>query len=125
MTRHGIFHWNELNTRNAEKAVDFYRKSIGWTFDEMPMGEDSTYYICKQGETPVAGIFTMSGPDFEDVPEHWFSYLAVDDIDARIVKAVSEGAIIQRPAFDAPGVGRIAIIKDPNGAAIGWMTPAD
>ena len=26
--------------------------------------------------------------------------------------------------FDVPGVGRIAIIKQPGGAVIGWMTPA-
>jgi len=28
-----------------------------------------------------------------------------------------------RPIFDIPNVGRIAIIKEPGGAGIGWMTP--
>ena len=27
------------------------------------------------------------------------------------------------PIFDVPGVGRIAILKEPGGAGIGWMTP--
>jgi predicted enzyme related to lactoylglutathione lyase len=29
-----------------------------------------------------------------------------------------------RPIFDVPGVGRIAILTEPGGAGIGWMTPA-
>ena len=26
--------------------------------------------------------------------------------------------------FDVPGVGRIAILEDPTGAGLGWITPA-
>jgi hypothetical protein len=29
-----------------------------------------------------------------------------------------------RPLFDIPGIGRIAILREPGGAGIGWMTPA-
>ena len=31
--------------------------------------------------------------------------------------------IERRPAFDVPGVGRIAILLEPGGAGVGWMTP--
>jgi uncharacterized protein len=27
--------------------------------------------------------------------------------------------------FDVPGVGRIAMLTEPGGAGIGWMTPAE
>jgi predicted enzyme related to lactoylglutathione lyase len=30
-----------------------------------------------------------------------------------------------KPAFDVPGVGRIAILTEPGGASIGWMTPVN
>jgi predicted enzyme related to lactoylglutathione lyase len=30
-----------------------------------------------------------------------------------------------RPVFDVPGIGRIAILREPGGASIGWMTPAN
>ena len=30
-----------------------------------------------------------------------------------------------KPTFDVPGVGRIAILMEPGGAGIGWMTPVD
>jgi hypothetical protein len=27
--------------------------------------------------------------------------------------------------FDVPGVGRIAMLLEPGGAGVGWMTPAE
>ena len=72
----------------------------------------------------VGGLFPLSSPQFDGVPESWMSYLAVDDVDARVKKAQSAGATLMRPIFDVPGVGRIAILKEPGGAGVGWMTPA-
>jgi predicted enzyme related to lactoylglutathione lyase len=123
MWSHGNFCWNELMTRDADKAKKFYGGSIGWTFDAMPM-PNGTYWVAKMGDTAVGGIFPMSGPDFEGVPEHWMAYLAVDDVDARLKKAVAAGAKVMREPFDIPTVGRIAILQEPGGAVIGWMTPA-
>ncbi len=51
------------------------------------------------------------------------SYLAVDDVDKRVAKAVKAGAKLMKPIFDVPGVGRIAILMQPGGAGVGWMTP--
>lgn len=125
MTAHGHFHWNELNTRDAGRAKEFYAETVGWTFDEMDMGDGTPYYICKQGDALAAGIFTMQGPDFEGIPEHWMSYLAVDDVDAAVAKAKSAGGEVINEPFDVLGTGRIAKIKEPGGAVIGLMTPAE
>ncbi len=40
---HGHFYWNELMTRDADKAKKFYGASVGWTFEAMPM-PDGTYW---------------------------------------------------------------------------------
>ena len=125
MWSHGTFYWNELMTRDVEKAKAFYGASIGWTYDSMPMPEGGTYWIAKMGDKPACGIFSISGPAFEGVPESWMAYLAVDDVDARVKGAIAAGATLMKPAFDVPGVGRIAIIKEPGGAGIGWMTPVN
>jgi predicted enzyme related to lactoylglutathione lyase len=50
-------------------------------------------------------------------------YLAVDDVDARVSRATTAGATLMRPLFDIPGIGRIAILRQPGGAGVGWMTP--
>jgi predicted enzyme related to lactoylglutathione lyase len=123
MSSHGSFHWNELMTRDAEKAKKFYSAAIGWTFDAMPM-PGGTYWVAKMGDKPVGGMYPMSGPDFDGVSENWMSYLAVDDVDARLKKATKAGAKVMREPFDVPGVGRIAVIQEPGGATIGWITPA-
>lgn len=119
---HGHFYWNELMTRDAEKAKKFYSGAIGWTFEAMPMPDD-TYWVAKMGTAYVGGLFALTSPQFDGVPEGWMSYLAVDDVDARVKKATAAGAKLMRPIFDVPGVGRIAILTEPGGAGIGWMTP--
>jgi uncharacterized protein len=124
MWSHGSFYWNELMTHDPEKAKSFYGSSIGWTFDSMPMPE-GTYWVAKLGDKPVGGIFPMSGSNFAGVPEHWMPYVAVDNVDARLEKATTAGASVIRHPFDVPGVGRIAILHDPGGAVIGWITPVN
>jgi predicted enzyme related to lactoylglutathione lyase len=123
MAQHGHFYWNELMTRDVEGAKAFYGTTIGWQFDGMPMAEGGTYWVCKDGGQPVGGIFEIGRPEFAGIPPHWFAYIAVDDVDARVEQAKAAGAELLRPLFDVPGVGRIAILKDPTGAAIGWITP--
>jgi predicted enzyme related to lactoylglutathione lyase len=122
MAAHGTFYWNELMTHDAETAKAFYQDTIGWTFEGMPMPQD-TYWVAKSGDQMVGGIFPMSGAEFKNMPEHWLSYLAVDDVDARLKKATAAGAVIKKPPFEIPGIGRIAIVQEPGGAVIGWMTP--
>lgn len=121
--KHGSFYWNELMTRDAERDKKFYADALGWTFDPMPM-PDGTYWVAKMGDEYVGGLFPLTAPQFDGVPEGWMSYIAVDNVDARVKKAQALGAQLMRPIFDVPGVGRIAILKEPGGAGIGWMTPA-
>jgi len=119
---HGAFFWNELLARDVERAKRFYQETIGWRFEAMP-SPDGTYWCAMMGGKPVAGIFPIDTPKFDGVPEGWMSYLAVDDVDERVEKAVEAGAELMRPIFDVPNVGRIAILREPGGAGVGWMTP--
>ena len=122
---HGTFYWNELMTRDVEGAKKFYADTLGWSYDAMPMpGGAGTYWLATMDGEPVGGILDISAPEFGPVPESWMSYIAVDDVDARVAKAIKAGAKLMKPVFDVPGVGRIAILLQPDGAGIGWMTPA-
>jgi predicted enzyme related to lactoylglutathione lyase len=125
MAAHGHFHWNELLTPDVERAKQFYADTIGWQFEPMPMDDGATYWVAQIGKEPVAGIFPTNRPDFAGVPVSWMSYLAVDDVDMRVRKAVASGATLMRPIFDIPNVGRIAILSEPGGAGIGWITPVE
>ena len=120
---HGTFYWNELLTRDVEGAKKFYADTLGWNYDAMPMPGGGTYWLATMDGEPVGGILDISAPEYGPVPESWMSYIAVDDVDARVAKAVKAGAKLMKPLFDVPGVGRIAILTQPDGAGIGWMTP--
>jgi predicted enzyme related to lactoylglutathione lyase len=122
---HGVVWWSELMTRDVPAALKYYESVCGWSFDNMPM-DTGDYHIAKKGDRPMAGIMDMTGlPGLEEVPAHWFTYLAVDDLDAAVSETTAQGGAIHRPPFAVPGVGRIAIIADPTGAAVGIMTPEE
>ena len=121
---HGTFHWNELNTHDVAAAKKFYADTIGWSFEGVPTPDGTTYWLAKMDDQPVGGIFDISGPEYKGVPDGWMPYIAVDDVDARVKKAVAAGARVMKPAFEVPGVGRIVILMEPSGAGIGWITPA-
>lgn len=123
MTPHGHFNWNEFVTRDPERAMKFYQETIGWIYQARPTPDGCTYWVAMMNNVPVGGIFPAVGPGFETVPDGWMPYLAVDDVDIRVEKAVDAGATLMRPVFDIPDVGRLAILQQPGGAGIGWITP--
>lgn len=120
---HGLFVWNELNTRDIAAAKAFYGTTLGWTFETMPIEGGPDYCLILNGGTRAGGIFVLDDPAFDGVPEHWLSYIAVDDVDARLAGVTAAGGAVLRPAFDVPEVGRIAIVRDSQGAVTGWITP--
>ncbi len=123
--QHGTFHWNELMTGDVDKAKAFFTEVIGWSFEGMPMEPDGgTYWLAMQNGNPVAGMMDMTGIVPDGVPPHWMGYLAVDDVDARVKKVTDSGGTIIKEAFEVPGVGKIAIVTDATGAALGLITPA-
>ena len=123
---HGIVYWSELMTRDIPSALGYYRSICGWTFDAMPMDGGATYHVAKIGDKPVAGLMDLNDmEELNEVPPHWFTYIAVDDVDAAVIATQAAGGTLNRPAFDIPGTGRIAIITDPTGAVVGLMTPEE
>lgn len=119
MNGHGAFAWNELRTPDVEKAKAFFGDTLGWSFESFPASE-TPYWVAKAGDAYVGGLMdldTMPGAQ-----PGWFGFIEVDDVDARITKAKAAGAEILREPFDVPTVGRVAILRDPTGVEIGWMT---
>lgn len=123
MTIHGEFNWVELQTRNPEAAIAFYKETAGWQFQPETMPGGGTYWLAMLGEKVVSGIWTLGKDDDSSGDNRWLVYLHVDNIDAAVEQARSAGAEVLREPWDVPGVGRVAMIRDPGGAEIGWVTP--
>ena len=122
---HGDIHWNELMTRDVEGSKAYYGATCGWTWDTMPMSGGGDYHLAMKDGVPVAGMMDMSGmAEEQDSPAMWFTYIAVQDVDAVADAAEGRGAKVETAPFDVPGVGRIMMLRDPGGARVGLMTPA-
>lgn len=109
--RHGSFIWYELLTSDTEAAGRFYGEVLGWRPGAFA-GEVQGYTILSHGKDGVAGM--MQGP--AGVPPCWLGYIGVDDVDAAVAAITGAGGAVQMPARDLPGVGRIAMVADPQGA---------
>ncbi|MCH7668789.1 MAG: VOC family protein [Acidobacteria bacterium] len=107
--------WNELLTRDPSAATEFYSAMFGWTFDPME-GADPAYNIIINDGAPNGGVMDAGSVLPDGVPNMWGVYFSVADADATAQAAVAAGGSIVREPFDAPGVGRIVIIADPQGA---------
>lgn len=114
----GAFSWNELTTPDPEAALAFYSALLGWTTQKMTMpGGD--YHVVKVGETSVGGVMaTPPQAKAAAMPPSWGSYVTVADVDATARRATELGGKVVHGPQDIPGVGRMAVIIDPQGAAI-------
>jgi predicted enzyme related to lactoylglutathione lyase len=124
---HGAVWWTELMTRDIEGAKAYYSTVCGWDWERTPMpdAESGYYWLGMRGGRPLVGMMDVTGtPGMDHVPPHWFSYFAVDDVDAAVAATRAAGGSVIREPFEVPGTGRIAILEDPTGAAMGLMTPA-
>jgi predicted enzyme related to lactoylglutathione lyase len=121
--QHGAFSWNELMTNDPQSATDFYTKLLGWTAEDVQMG-DMTYTVVTAGDEQVGGIMKIP-PEAEGTPPHWGAYITVDNVDETAGKAEGLGAKIIIPPRDIPNVGRFAVIQDPQGAFISLITYAE
>lgn len=122
---HGSFIWYELMTTDPEGAKRFYEDVVGWTIGDPAPAGDVEYRMLGAPDGFAGGMLTLTKEMCDGgAGPIWLGYLGVDDVDAAVEKAVAAGAKVQMDAFDAPGVGRIAMIADPQGVPIYVMRGA-
>jgi uncharacterized protein len=118
----GVPCWVDTWQPDADAALGFYREIFGWEAeDTMPDGVEGTHYMCRVRGRDVAAIASRPR-DAPDVTA-WTTYVWVDDVDATVAKATGAGGSVLVDPFDALDGGRIAVIADPSGAALGIWQP--
>jgi uncharacterized protein len=129
----GSLNFNDLRTRDLERAAAFYGAVFGWELLDVGGGFSAWAlagygdFLERRNPGMRAGMREMGAPDrFEDVvasaarleddtPPHWGVTFAVDDADAVAARASELGGQVLVPPFDAPWV-RMTVIRDPQGA---------
>lgn len=121
INQHGDFIWYELLTDNADAAAAFYGKVIGWTTQSAGMPDmDYRFFSSGDGSDTKDGVagFMAITPDLAagGAQPAWFGYIGVDDVDATVAALTAAAGTVLTPAMDLDGVGRMALVADPQGA---------
>jgi len=113
--------WSELMTSDPAAAEKFYKAVVGWT--TAPFGEAPTPYTIfkRQGDVGIGGL--MKTPDGMNMPPFWSMYIGVPQIDEAVAKVKRLGGSELSPLITIPTVGKMQMMKDPQGAAFYVMEP--
>ena len=114
--------WADLNTPDPAKAKQFYSDLFGWKITAAE--QDPSGYLSIQNGSDFIGGMPTGGNRNPQVPSHWSIYFLVADVDATAAKARELGGKQVAAPQDIPEVGRMAILKDPQGAVFELFQPA-
>jgi predicted enzyme related to lactoylglutathione lyase len=121
---HGHLIWYELMTPDADAAKAFYDAVVGWQIGD-PVAEFQGYRMIGRSDGGFnGGILPLT----DEMQQHgarptWLAYIGVDDTDSAAAAIAQAGGKVLMPAFDITGVGRIAMVADPQGAPFYVMKP--
>lgn len=110
--------WIDLMSSDLNRSREFYAALFGWTFE---VGDEEMYggYTTAFNDGRLAAGLMQSRGDSDGYPDMWTTYLRVDNIAATITSAKEAGAILYMGPMDVPEQGKMAMLGDPSGAAIG------
>ena len=120
----GTFSWVDLATTDAGAATSFYTGLFGWDTEDTDAGGGAVYTTCRIDGDAVCGLFEMSEEmRATGVPPNWTSYVTVADADAAATRAKELGGDAVDDAFEVLDAGRMAVLKDPQGAVFAVWQP--
>jgi len=114
------FGWWELRTENPTGAKKFYGLLFGWEVRD-PDRSKGGYSVIELAGRPI-GAITALAADAPDKKARWGNHVTVADVDAVLARARDLGGRVLVAAREVPGVGRFAVIEDPQGAALSVMS---
>jgi predicted enzyme related to lactoylglutathione lyase len=114
--------WYELMTKDMKAAEAFYKAVVGWS--SAPFEQSPHPYIMfnRGGGTPAAGVMTT--PDGMNAPPFWAMYVGVPKLEDAVAQIKRRGGNELFPVIDVPTIGRMQMMKDPQGAAFYIFEPA-
>jgi predicted enzyme related to lactoylglutathione lyase len=117
--------WRDLTVPNAEETKRFYESVVGWTVQEVDMGDYADFSMCspETGEA-VAGVCHARGMN-ADFPPHWLPYITVADLDESLARCGELGGKVVVPPRDLGAYGHICVIQDPAGAYAALVMPPE
>jgi len=119
----GDFIWYELMTPDPDGAKAFYDAVVGWDIEPRPAGEMDYRMIRRSDGGNAGGVLRITSEmASEGARPTWLGYINVADVDESTASIERSGGTILMK-HDIPGIGRIAMVADPQGAPVYVMKP--
>ena len=113
----------QLVTPDLAAAKTFYGTLFGWTFRDHPF-EDTTYSeVYEQGRV-VGGIIQRPIPAGQHRQPAWLTFMSAADVDAVARQATQSGGKVLFQPQTLQGLGREAVLADPQGAVFAVLSSA-
>lgn len=100
----------EFAAEDPERAIEFYTKTFGWSFDKWENG-DTPYWLIITGEAPEIGIdggMTLKIDSMADIS----NAIMVDSVDDAMIRIADNGGVPISPKIDLGEKGAMAYFKD-------------
>ena len=121
----GAFIWYELMTPDPAGAKAFYDAVVGWDIEAQSSMPGMDYRMIRRSDGGFAGgVLAMddamraNGP-----PPCWLGYIHHPDVDGAVETVTEAGGAVHMGPMDMEGVGRMAMVADPQGAMFYVMNP--
>jgi predicted enzyme related to lactoylglutathione lyase len=114
--------WYELMTTDMKAAETFYKKVVGWTSAPFDGSPQPYAMFSRSGEIPVAGV--LKTPENVTAPPFWAMYVGVPKLEEARDQIARLGGSDISPVIEIPNIGRMQMMKDPQGAAFYIYEPA-
>jgi len=121
--------WHDLLTHDPEGSRRFYEELFGWEFESASGGEgpdnNPAYMLIRHNGRLIGGMVdTVTLNNKRDISQ-WIISMSVADIDAAVAKFEADGGEVVTPPTDLQRRGKLAIVRDAEGALLGLLQTRD
>jgi hypothetical protein len=109
-------------TTDTGAADSFYKNVIGWSSEPFKDSPQPYTVFTRSGDAQVAGL--MPRPQGMNMPPFWSMYVAVPKLEDAVAQIKKLGGTELSGVIDVPTVGRMQMLKDPQGAAFYIIQPS-
>lgn len=115
----GQFVWTDLSSDRVQESKEFYAEVLDWKFEDESIGDEGIYSTGLVDGKPAGAIASQEPGQGET---KWNVYFQTSDVAATTERVRTAGGTVVAEPFDVFELGRMAIYKDPAGAAFcGWQ----
>jgi predicted enzyme related to lactoylglutathione lyase len=124
MAEPGDWIWIQLLSRDANKAAQFYRSVAGYEVVENTLTNTLSDYVLVSEGYARATVRTIRGGS-DQVRPTWLPFVRVKSVNDSVAKAKELGGKVLVGPKPELFNGKVAVVEDPTGAAIGLLEWSD